>query len=440
MATTGGGGTGYWPRVSGKALCQNQITATFTWQGATPDDVPPQSAIVVENSSASYNLAGSANSQSCADEFGDAAGGPNSSSQTSSGVRYTVKSNPGASFNVTCTPDVNVAGPGYPVYGYATVSVNYNAAVIPVTIGVVGTTRDNVNNADAVLIGQQLTATLSAGGFTQSKWQWTASGDIFKDYLVTDGNNTGNAVELTGADKMNSGFVYYYRSIAGTGPVPSTITCSATLLLPDGTMPTVTAAKTVQVYAPTGTSFSELHGSMDVYFTAPNQRLEAYSSALGRGIMWNAHTMTPPLFTVSGNQGFWAVVQLVTPVIIADGVTIVPPGTTGLDTTFPYAGHAFAADGKTGSDGDTPGMGLAALSSSAEFDASFKTYMLYKPPNVQGCLTTRVPLWEMDWNMSGQALDLIGVWKPFLCMGITETKNTPTATLPSWTRVVTAPH
>ena len=296
----------------------------------------------MDNSSAKYNFAGSVLSQSCADGLGDA---PvvNGSSAISSGVRYQVKQDPGASFSITCTPSANVTGAGGGSYGYAGVTVAYSATATPVTIGVTGTTRDVPKNADAVLIGQQLTATLSAGGYTQSGWQWAASGDIFKDFVPTD--MEGHPVELTNAEKINAGFAYYYRSISGDGPIKSTITCSATLTLPDGKMPTVSATRDVQVYAPTNTSFDTTFGNVCILHLPPDpQFLTPFNSTTQRSMQWTAKTKTPALFTTA-SLGGWEVIQIVTPQISQDGVSVFPVNTTGVDGSFLYFNDTFAADG-----------------------------------------------------------------------------------------------
>ena len=441
----GGGGTGYWPRMSGQALCQNQITATFTWQPATPDDVPPQSAIVVESSSASYNLAGSAANQSCADGFGDAASGPNSSSQTSSGVRYTVKPNPGASFNVTCTPDVNVAGPGYPIYGYATVSVAYNAAAVPVEIILNGTTR--FNNTDAVLIGQGVNVSLSAGGYPQSGWQWTISGDPFAGFVTTA--TSGNAVELKDTDKQKASLTYFYRSVSGAS---STVTCSATITLPDGKTPSVTATKSINVMKPTF-QFTPTKGTTNLWVvTIPNPPnpptsqlwLEPFNPTTKQGIVF-AGTVTTPSGFIGESSGIWGIAQLITPSISFTGPNAPAPITSlqGLDGVFLYANASGPANGTITKIGDTPGILLNSNSFTGVDDSNkFQSYFLYQPPaSTGGTGVTWVPLQEIDWDWHGVAI-FDGVdpdWRLGAASnGVNITTNTRTTTLPTWTRVITA--
>ena len=433
--------------MSGVAQCQNKITATFTWQSATPDDVPPDSAIVVENSSASYALAGSATTQTCADGMGDAPGGPNSSSQTSSGVRYTVKSNPGQSFNVTCTPDVNVAGTGYPNYGYATVSVSYNAAAIPVTIVVNGTTR--FSNTNAVLIGQGVNVSLSTGSYQQSGWQWTIGGDPFAGFVTTA--TSGNAVEMTAADKQKASVTYYYRSIKSGAN--STVTCSATITLPDGKTPTVTATTNINVVAPTF-KFTPTKGDTDLWLITttnpPNPPttglfLEPFNTVTKQGIVFAGIVTTPSVF-VGEFSGVWAIAQLLTPALFVTDLngTVFPSpanGPQGLDGVFPYKNATGPANGTKTDIGDTPGIGLdSSVIEGADDSNKFQSYFLYQPPgSIGGTGVTWVPLQEIDWDWHGIATfdSVTQRWSLGAASnGVNITTQTLTTTLPKWTRVI----
>lgn len=192
----------------GSSSCSGPITTTFTYTADTGQtvttDPPPQSVIVEENCTASFNASsqGTADpppiSGSC-DNGLNASGNPMSSSgpdplapgyynasmsDSRSSIRYEVK--PGAApFTLTCSPSAQAS-----YTENANVDVAYSATALPVTIDLTGTTLDSSGNAD-VLTGQQVTATLNGipSNFTVNDYTWSVGGDAFKTYDETAPNS-----------------------------------------------------------------------------------------------------------------------------------------------------------------------------------------------------------------------------------------------------------
>ena len=103
--------------TSGKVECKGEITATLVWSTST-NEPPPQCVIVVEECNAHYTVGGNNDTHT-----GNASNGlqdaevpsgspPYSVGGTSSGTHYWVKNNPGASFDVTCSPSATIQGTG----------------------------------------------------------------------------------------------------------------------------------------------------------------------------------------------------------------------------------------------------------------------------------------------------------------------------------------
>ena len=166
--------------------CSGQITVTFTWnQEGDPNSLPPEAVIVKQTSSASWN----GDSGTCADGLGDAAV-PSTGGETSSGVHYIARSNPGSSFQITVTPSATVsAGGGFqfgpPVGGSCTVT--FSAQTYCVRMPLNGVVK--IEQSYQILIGQKFSSTISfdPGSPTSAgdTYAWTLSGgDPFADYMA----------------------------------------------------------------------------------------------------------------------------------------------------------------------------------------------------------------------------------------------------------------
>jgi hypothetical protein len=190
------------------------ITATFTWVPANSTDTAPLSAIVTEQSR-TYGGGYGRNaplSVTVSDGFGDpATGSPqlNTYYATSAGQRWSIHG--GATFSITCSPSGSTSG----AYASLTLSAAYSATVQPVVAALNGVTvaSDFTNN---ILIGQGCQASLNGiTGVTLQNYQWTVSGDTFKDYIA-HGATTGGFSRcdfMTAVDWQQPSPLWYWRSI-----------------------------------------------------------------------------------------------------------------------------------------------------------------------------------------------------------------------------------
>lgn len=142
--------------------CHGSITVTFTWNNeGDASELPPTTAILKQVGMASW----SGDSGSCADGLGDGQV-LGDYSGTSSGTHYEIVGNPGPTFTRTITPDANstaaLGGPS-PEVGAAS-GVSYQGTLTPVVLNISGVTK--ANSMKNALIGQHLTATLTASGYT----------------------------------------------------------------------------------------------------------------------------------------------------------------------------------------------------------------------------------------------------------------------------------
>ena len=141
----GWGGSASYSGIGAFADASGQITATFIWVEDYAGEVPPLSAVVYEtctSRSASYYGINTAD-----DGFGDTSSSSYYSTQCS-GTRGSVKSNPGTSFSITCSPSAHASGSMYGLMA----SVQYGAAASVVFVGLSGTLIGVPGNN--ILIGQ----------------------------------------------------------------------------------------------------------------------------------------------------------------------------------------------------------------------------------------------------------------------------------------------
>lgn len=152
-------------------------------------------------------------------------------------------------------------------------------------------------------------------------------------------------------------------------------------------------------------------GAMYVYNTGASIMLQAITLPVDpkgqatNGITWSGQVQPQPLFHASG-QGLWAFVQIVQPNIsyVEDpGVTYNYSfnGKVGLDTCYPYAPlndkRGWPDDLTIYPAHDSPNLSLGNSVSSASFNASFQTYMMYLP--VATTVGNQwVPLRRVSWN------------------------------------------
>ena len=118
------------------------------------------------------------------------------------GDRYTVQTNPGASFSLAAgdamNPTLSATGTvADGQWGGLSGTLIYTAAAYPVnaSISLTGTTTDSSGNLD-ILIGQHCSASLSVTGmpqgFTVTGWQWSVTGPTFQTWSADTPAVNGN--------------------------------------------------------------------------------------------------------------------------------------------------------------------------------------------------------------------------------------------------------
>ncbi len=294
--------------------------------GATED--PPSAVVVAETCSTSWSTSSNAPATSTGSSdnglgFGEvrnAAGNGGSSS----GTRYKIQQNPGASFSITCSPKVvfsGTAAAGPPIVGGNGVgSLSYSASAQPLEVTLSG--GIGPKNGKRYLIGQHVGASLSTGGLTGGTFNWSVSnGDPFGNY--TADQTIGHFTAAWPTTTNPTGFYFKTPVISSTSglPIPVTVSCSAHLNVPAGALPAagldVAQNRACTAEPPSSATFSVLTGSVSLQPTPPSSpniiRFGGKDDlpVTDRGIIWTGSVVTPPDFTVLGASG-WNWVQLVT--------------------------------------------------------------------------------------------------------------------------------
>jgi len=227
-------------------VANDKITAAFTWQptnGNSTADPPPSCAIIQQTSSVSWTggVTGNPPLPTGACDTGLPASVSTYTTgyltKSGSGTYYWLKSQPGASFTVDCTPTASSSGSsGSPGSGsHSSVSIFYSASASPVTITPSGTTPDSSGNLH-ILIGQLCTATLGGIPVSFSGLQWTATGKTLQGWTGGNGGSTGapyglaNPYTWSQPHITDPGPAWYWSDVAGN----KTITCTATVTPPTG--------------------------------------------------------------------------------------------------------------------------------------------------------------------------------------------------------------
>ena len=446
----GGNYGGYGGDAGGtvNASCTGTITTTFTWQpdpGQTlTSDPPPLNVILQETCMA----AASGNSIPAATVGGSCDNGLGAS-QASLTQTVTPYGSPPIFYTeygsglvnstryqiITGTPTITLTCPASARVSClqgTNASLRYTAAVYPVTISLAGTTLDG--GLYKLLTGQQVTATLNSPyPVDPNSYAWDAS-NVFKDYNTSLASN--QFVWLADADYFRPSFVFYD---ATSGILP--LTCSATIICPDGTRLSVNVLRDITILKPTETPWT-------ISTTAPDDGPffydylvnGAFSPQYGVQVTWNPVAITvPPPFT--GGQACFAQIASLNRVATraalngASNTYSVLPVSQGLDTGFPYKiAYQLDANGKltpgannkypilsppqwntpgTGAGGDQPftlcepvlvngDMGGSDWRSSTAND-QFDTWTMYRPPAVGSQSTIWVPLKTIHWAWSGSA-------------------------------------
>ena len=412
--------TGYWtgsagtytssPRQNARANCSGAITTTFTWTADYYLDlsVPPTKVVVYEESIATAQGSGT----------GTANNGITGTSGT--GKRYSVVPNPGGSFTLpACSPSANI---GPLSYGVAATTVQYKASASALEVilnGGLGFTFGK-----KYLIGQQVTATLTAGGLTPTTYAWSAGGgDPFKNYVVvyTTPTDVTSATLVPLGSETGSQFQFYFKKEEPT----ANITCTVHLTVPSGALPIAgldaIVSRTCQVQAPDNTLYANI-GVVEGYPATFPTRMRLYGGiqydANGTpyvsGMVWRATVTTPSLYGVGG----WNFTQTVKQTLAVTttgnvGHNWSQNGVEVLDTTFGYEpalpAPPYTADTTEHIQADMPSSSFNSPRTAVSRSDSFTTWTLFQPP---GTGSVFVPLKSVKWSWKGDATpDASGVWK-----------------------------
>jgi len=428
-----GGGTGIYA-----ASCSGTLTATMTWDPDGPQDSPPASVVVAKYSAASWSYTATPATGTVNDGQGDS----NSETYPACGVSkttYFVLTNPGTSFTETCSPSVSITlQPGWTKH----CQVEFEVTTYPVTVGLTGPTL-SAGTYEA-LTGTQIVAKLSAA-YTVSGWQWAApGGGAFKNFSPSATSN--QYVTLGASDYTGSSLTFYDASSETIS-----LTCSATVTAPDGTVLAVTGAAdpitSVKPTATWGVDPATLPVIVGGTVTTQPTTIGFYDHSgvdgtYGAGTVWYPVVITVPS-PFTGGTGCFA--QTVTPIdtltrtptgsgastytlkIPGPGGTWVSPG-TGLDTGWPYpsgfttdssgditgvaASSSWTLSGSgtssIGASGDNPHGQESATDvdsggmnwQSSSISDSFTTWLMYQPTSAN---SVWVPIMKATWSASGNA-------------------------------------
>jgi hypothetical protein len=408
----------------GTVTCSGTITATFTWQPSFPGESPPNVVLVKETSRATWR--GDTGSASNGLGF-PAVPDANGFGGTSSGVKWSVKNNPGQSFTWTCTPSASASTADPPVgpYADAAASVSYRIDVGFIQISLSGGIQSTTESR--YLIGQKCRAEITSDSIPPlsiNSYSWNVSGgDSFKRFYVSH----SQATHLSAGYRDNLATPITTPTLkchfAKNGTV--TISCTVGLAVPPGDKPE--SGLSLSLSQQTTTELPVMASlTWDPAYTRMSLNNDyVYASSVPRpdppiendlGLKWYSAVTTPADFLIGQDYGYWRWVQLVTlsSTRVLNGTTQsemsgndeVGYFTAGLDVSYPYAPSepdppaAWPADGSQHLAFDRPARSLDAVASSYSVRDNFESFLMYKPPGVDSdWVTLRKMLWlNRQWS------------------------------------------
>jgi len=449
-----GGDEVMWLVGSGSVHCYGQIVATFTW---VPDvaEEPPTVAIVEEQGAASWT----GTSGSCADGLGDTATAI-TNGQTSTGIYYWVKENPGNSFTITCSPEAQASksssgGPGSPPNAAA--GVWYKALAMPLRLSLYGTTpgvdEEEITQIDYAEIGQQISAAPTvdggASGITFQHYNWTIDGDKFKNYVVGSGppENDPNAPAvvnyLTATDLTSSQPTWAWQT---SNKAPEEVLCHLEILVGGVSIGYGDISRYATVLEPTSEMPRDV-GPITYTYNGIQAGDPLNEEVPAPGVNFRATVTTNSIISDNLGPGKWMYVQLAK--INAD-TTLFYTDVFGhwhiryhsdvfeLDNQWGYEpgdpANAWTADTQMHPAGDSPSWSLAGGMS---FDIAdlFTMYLMYRPP---GTYSQWVTLKKIDWSWttSGSRESSLDSWPEPPPGVITVSEAVECRTHPTWTTVM----
>lgn len=422
--------------TSGSLHCNGAITATFTWQPSTADDTSPKSVVIAEASTASSS--GSAMTIVAPTVFNNdnglgfpAVAGPPPPPQIpittlvkdSQGTRYQIKSQPGNSFSITCSPSVDIEGKGSVDpngSGGGGGGVSYKATASPLELVLSGGIGSGDNKQ--FLVGQRVTGDLSTGGLQATSFDWSVNGgEPFKNWTADQTHTTFAALGAENGGQLS----FYFRKALFKG-VKANVSCDFHLNVPTGAQPAggfdLTLYRDCVVDKPSN-SLQVLIGATKANPNAANPTGMKFAGAVytsnymdyTAGILWLGQVTTPVEY---GGGGGWNYTQLILQHRVRTNMGVrqhlSSNGTQMLDDTFgyqPIAPDVYPADGNEQVQGDSPAEPFASSLSYVEILDSFVTYTLYRPPGAASCF---VPLKNLNWYWEGEAQpNASGTWQVF---------------------------
>ena len=409
----------------------NPIVATFTWQATSSTDLPPPAVIVQQNCTASWSWGaylGTGMATGSAD-----CGLPNAtvstttdslgrnSGSTSSGVRYSVVPSPGASFSIPVSgsyqPTASTsATSGSSGDASSSASVSYQVQAFPVVVSLGGTIKDS-NNQDNILIGQECSATLSAGPFSLSGFQWNPGGSVFSQFAVASDQSTGQVIPVASDEWQQPNPYWHY--LQDSGGSPFSVTCSATASVNGTAIGTVSGQRNVQVWVP-----YYFMGANVNPCTIVGDLMQAGGPDTNSqpGINFTGRIGTPALFRSGGGVsssacGFGAFLQLcsINENLYSSVAATQTNATNGyeLDNIWPFYGQFNAnstdATPNTASAPDSPGLDVNVFTDKVGVTDDFQMYLMYQPP---GNDAQWVPLDRLTWHWYIDTTEVGSQWIP----------------------------
>ncbi|MDX2065567.1 MAG: hypothetical protein SFX74_07490 [Fimbriimonadaceae bacterium] len=412
--------------------CSGTITATFTWVPGPGNTPPPKSVVVTRKSLASWSGGNAAGS--CSNGLGHASRLLSSSTvplpppwgtmtnvsyQSGSSVEeaeipdYEVKSNPGASFTVTCSPSASYSAPLPPTPGWGACGVAFQASASPVVLSIANTVWRNQELN--ILIGQRASATIACSGFTVASSVYSVGGDTISNYIITADRQQAFVVPTASPIVENTS--WYWKRGTTSGEAAS-VMGSAVLRDSRNREVSVNITETVKVWKPYS-GFGANSNHLSYYsgysngfpsFGGPPGPLYATSLAPPNivGIRFSGEVGIQSFFTPQVS-GIWHIVQLAkVNRVFTGGQSPWQNGRFELDNFWPYApeppSQGLAANSLEegvpiqnqvvpGGD-DTPTNILTNTTSFVIAD-NFKMWQMFRP---SGPASIWVPLNRIDWH------------------------------------------
>jgi hypothetical protein len=414
-ASTGGGIPGAIAVGPGSASASGPIIATFTWNdGGNPANIPPAVVLIREESTASW----SGDNGGCANGLQHPPV-PSSNGAISTGVRYSSRLNPGATFIVTCSPSANATLAANSSTGLLAghASVSYSAAAYPVRLSLYGVVNPVTDKRSAVGCRVGGTAAIEGVFDLDLNYQWSQTSMClpFNHYYFNNSNS--QLIDWTPGNSSSTSMVF-----RDGGSV--NLRCRI-YDLDDGIDVTVEENLTIEEpilkNPPTEDSIGDFYllpnlvvpniFALSIRTANPNSP-PPYN--YGSGEIWQQRVIDPSsIIAMTPNASSQIVnVQLANLDYLINlrttGQSLIPPGFTvgvwGLDGNAPYNQYALA-DGLANLEFyDTPrietGQGNLNELSFMRIKGDFDVYLMYKPPTIN---SEYVSIAKQPWSCHGEA-------------------------------------